>query len=48
VKKMIVGRDEYNDFEALYPEEIKRLRAKLGHLKIDEMSNPFLLVYKIK
>jgi len=48
VKKMIVGKDEYNDFEAMYPEETKRLRARLGHLKIDETSNPFLLVYRIK
>jgi len=48
VKKMIVGKDEYNDFEAMYPEQTKRLRARLGHLKIDETSNPFLLVYKVK
>jgi len=41
VKKMIRGRDGYNDFEALYPEETKRLRARLGHLKIDETSTPF-------
>jgi len=48
VKKMLKGRDEYNDFEALYPEQIKRLRERLAGVQIDEMSNPFLLVYRIR
>jgi len=48
VKKMLDGKDAYNDFESMYPEQIKRLRERLAGIQIDEMSNPFLLVYKIK
>jgi len=48
VKKMLDGKDAYNDFESMYPEQIKRLRARLAGIQIDDMSNPFLLVYKTK
>lgn len=41
-----VGRNEYNDFEALYPEQVKNLRRKFP--KIDPDGNPFLILYRIK
>ena len=45
VKRMWDGKDKYNDYEAKYPEQIKRLREKFNH--IDENGNPFLLIYSI-
>ncbi len=46
VKRMWDGKDKYNDYEAKYPEQIKRLRERLNH--VDENGNPFLIVYSIR
>lgn len=44
----IAGHDaRNNNFEEKYPQQIKRLRKDLGHIKINEQSNPFLISYKI-
>jgi hypothetical protein len=40
------GRNDYVDFEAKYPEQIKRLREKFPH--VDEEGNPFLAIFYIK
>lgn len=48
MKRFITGKDEYNNFEETYPEQIERLRNKFSHLKIDEQSNPFLVTYSLK
>lgn len=45
MKKFIAGKDEYNNFEELYPEQIKRMKEKFSHLNVDEQSNSFLVTY---
>lgn len=40
-----VGHNEYNNFEELYPEQVKNLRRKFS--KIDPDGNPFLILYKL-
>jgi hypothetical protein len=46
MKEVWVGKNEYNDFESQYPEQIKRLREKFPH--IDEEGNPFLIIHYIR
>lgn len=46
LKDLWVGRNEYNDFEAKYPEQVKRLREKFD--SVDEEGNPFLLIHYLK
>jgi hypothetical protein len=46
IKRIHDGKDAYNDFEAKYPEQIKRLREKFPH--VDEEGNPFLAIFYIK
>jgi hypothetical protein len=46
IKEACIGKDEFNDFTAEYPEQIKRLREKFPH--VDEEGNPFLVIYHIK
>jgi hypothetical protein len=46
MKELWTGKDEYNDFESQYPEQIKRLREKFPH--IDEEGNPFLIIHYIR
>jgi hypothetical protein len=46
IKEFHNGRNKYVDFEAKYPEQIKRLREKFPH--VDEEGNPFLAIYYIK
>lgn len=46
IKRLWVGKDEYNDFEADYPEQIRRLREEFP--TIDEFGNPFLVIWKFK
>ena len=46
LKDLWVGRNEYNDFEAKYPEQVKRLRVKFD--SVDEEGNPFLLIHYLK
>jgi hypothetical protein len=46
IKELHNGKNEYNDFEAEYPEQIKRIREKFPH--VDEEGNPFLAIYYIK
>jgi hypothetical protein len=46
MKESCTGKNEFNDFTAKYPEQIKRLREKFPH--IDEEGNPFLVIYYIK
>ena len=41
-----VGRNEHTDFEAKYPEQVKRLREKFD--SIDEEGNPYLLIHYLK
>jgi hypothetical protein len=43
IKRLWNGRDEYNDFEASYPDQIRRLREDFPELKED--GNPFIMVY---
>jgi hypothetical protein len=45
MKVMWQGKNEYNDFESIYPEQIKRLREKFP--SINEEGNPFLVIYSI-
>ncbi|GHT61475.1 hypothetical protein AGMMS50239_12460 [Bacteroidia bacterium] len=45
LKRMWDGKDEYNDFESTYPEQIKRLREKFSTVRED--GNPFLVIYSI-
>jgi hypothetical protein len=45
VKEFWVGKNQYVDFEAMYPEQIKRLREKFSN--IDDEGNPFLVIYSI-
>lgn len=45
VKRNIIGKDEYNDFESIYPEQIKNLREKFKDFTINEADNPFLLIH---
>jgi hypothetical protein len=46
IKELHDGKNAYNDFEAEYPEQIKRIREKFPH--VDEEGNPFLVIYKIR
>lgn len=46
VLRMWNGKDEYNDFEAKYPDQIRRLREDFP--KIDEYGNPFLVIYRFE
>jgi hypothetical protein len=46
IKRIHNGKTEYDDFEAEYPEQIKRLREKFPH--VDEEGNPFLAIFYIK
>jgi hypothetical protein len=46
MKRMWNGKDEYNDFESKYPDQIKRLREKFNN--ITEDGNPFLIIYHIR
>lgn len=43
LKELWVGKNKHNDFEAKYPEQIKRLREKFD--SVDEEGNPFLLIH---
>lgn len=45
VKRNIVGKDEYNDFESMYPTQIKNLREKFKNISINEEDNSFLLIH---
>jgi hypothetical protein len=46
IKTVWDGKNQYNNFEAKYPEQIKRLREKIPH--VDEEGNPFLVIYYVK
>lgn len=46
MKVFVTGKNEYNNFESQYPEQIKRLREKLPN--INEEGNPFLIIYYFK
>ena len=46
MQRIAIGKDDYNDFEAEYPEQIKKLRSKFPNIKDD--GNPFLIIYYIK
>lgn len=45
VKRNIVGKDEYNDFESMYPVQIRNLREKFKGISINEEDNSFLLIH---
>lgn len=45
VKRNIIGKDEYNDFESMYPTQIKNLREKFKGISISEEDNSFLLIH---
>ncbi len=45
IKRMWTGKDQYNDYESMYPEQIKRLREKFPHVRED--GNPFLVIYAV-
>jgi hypothetical protein len=45
IKRMWDGKDQYNDFESVYPEQIRRLREKFEY--VNEDGNPFLVIYSI-
>ena len=45
VNKIIVGKDKYNDFESMYPVQVKNLREKFKGVSISEEDNPFLLIH---
>ncbi|GCB34849.1 6-bladed beta-propeller [Bacteroides faecalis] len=45
VNKIIVGKDKYNDFESMYPIQVKNLREKFKGVFISEEYNPFLLIH---
>jgi hypothetical protein len=45
IKRMWNGKDQYNDYESKYPEQIKRLREKFP--RVSEDGNPFLVMYHI-
>ena len=45
VKRNIMGKDEYNDFESLYREQVGNLREKFKNANINEEDNPFLLIH---
>ncbi|GHT52465.1 hypothetical protein FACS189440_22000 [Bacteroidia bacterium] len=45
LKRIWDGKDEHNDFESTYPEQIKRLREKFSTVRED--GNPFLVIYSI-
>lgn len=46
MKVFVTGKNEYNNFESQYPEQIKRLREKFPN--INEEGNPFLIIYYFK
>ena len=46
MKVFVTGKNEYNNFESQYPEQIKRLREKFPN--INEEGNPFLIIYYLK
>lgn len=46
IKECCIGKNQYNDFEAKYPEQIRRLREKFPH--VDEEGNPFLVIYYMR
>lgn len=46
IKRLWNGKDEYNDFEAMYPEQIRRLREDFP--EVDESGNPFIVIYRFK
>jgi hypothetical protein len=46
IKEVCIGKNQFNDFTAKYPEQIKRLHEKFPH--VDEEGNPFLVIYFIK
>lgn len=48
IRKILKGKDEFNDFEATYPAQIARLREKFKGLNFDENSNPFLATYYLE
>lgn len=45
VKRAIVGKDEYNDFESIYPTQVKNIREKFRDISISEEDNPFLVIH---
>lgn len=46
MKSYVDGKNEYNDFESEYPQQIANLRRDLG--TVTENDNPILLIYKLK
>jgi hypothetical protein len=46
IKQYCIGKNQYVDFEAKHPEQIRRLREKFPH--VDEEGNPFLVIYYIR
>jgi hypothetical protein len=46
IKRMWNGKDEYNDYEANFPDQIRRLREDFPI--VDENGNPFLVMYRFK
>lgn len=48
IKRILAGKDDYNDFESKYPEQIKRLRELFDGLDIRDDSNPFLVTYYLR
>lgn len=40
------GHNQYNDFEKLYPKQVRNLRRQIS--KIDPEGNPFLVIYQIR
>jgi hypothetical protein len=44
-KRTWTGKDEYNDYESQYSEQIKRMRKRFP--TVDEEGNPFLVIYYI-
>ena len=45
IKRNIIGKDEYNDFESMYPNQIKKLRDKFENIEISDEDNPFLVTH---
>ena len=48
VKKNIIGKEKYNDFESEYPQQTKNLREKFKNITIEEDDNPFLLIHYLR
>jgi len=45
VKRNIIGKNEYADFESMYPIGVKNLREKFKDIVIEDDDNPFLIIH---